>query len=78
MGKIAFFLVVTPLVARLVNIGMADPAILDVDDDIVLAWFAPFERIRRQRSLSVHRGIAFALAHDCSLFPDNVRRMVFL
>src|SRR5580698_8702343 len=44
-GENRFFLIFAPFVARLVNIGVADPAIFNVDDNIVLAWFAAFERI---------------------------------
>jgi hypothetical protein len=46
---------------------MTDTAILNVNDDIVLARLSAFERIGRERSLGGHRGIAFAFAHDCDL-----------
>src|ERR1700722_20619733 len=36
-GENRLFLIVTPLVSGLVNIGMTDTAILNVNDDIVLA-----------------------------------------
>src|SRR6201993_81694 len=42
-GEDRFFLVVAPFVARLMNIGMANPAIFDLNDDIVLAWLATLE-----------------------------------
>ena len=46
---------------------MTDTAILDVNDDVVLARLSAFERIGCERSLGGHRGIAFAFAHDCDL-----------
>src|ERR1019366_7917804 len=77
-GEDRFFLVVAPLVAGLVNVRITYPAILNIDDDIVLARFAAFERIRRQRGLGFQCGVAFALAHDSTLFPKNVGRMISL
>ena len=56
----------TPLIAGLVNIGVADPAKLDVDGNIVLAGFAPFESIGRQRSLGGGSGVTFSFDHDVS------------
>ena len=51
-GEDTLFLIIAPLITRLVNIGMADSAILDVDYDVVL-WFAPFKRKRPQAERSL-------------------------
>ena len=74
-GEDRFFLVVAPLVARLVNIGMTDSAILDLDDNIMFPRFAPIKRIRSKRSLGFQRRVAFTLAHDCSLSGNVVSVM---
>jgi hypothetical protein len=52
------------------DIGVANPAVLDVDGDIVLLRLAPFEHIWGKRSLRSHRGVALRLAHDFSLLMD--------
>jgi hypothetical protein len=42
---------VSPLIARLVNIGMADAAKLDIDENVVFPRVAPFKGKRSQLSL---------------------------
>lgn len=55
-----------PLIARLMNIGMADSTELDIDGNIVLARLASFECIRCKRSFCGQCGVAFGLTHGFS------------
>ncbi len=50
-----------PFVACLVNIGVADPAVSYLDQDIVGAHITSLKRKGVQRSLCRHGGVAFGL-----------------
>jgi len=63
-GEDGFFLIVTPLIADLVNVGVADAAIFDPDYDIVVPRLAAFKRIGRQWCFGGEGSVAFALAYD--------------
>jgi len=66
-GEYRFLLILAPFVASLMNVGMADPAIFDVDNDVVLSRFSALELPRSERSFGLCRSVSLALAHDCSL-----------
>jgi hypothetical protein len=48
-----------PFVTDLVDIGVADPAIKNIDDDVVFTWFAAFEGVWAQRGSSRLCGVRF-------------------
>ncbi|KAG1260497.1 hypothetical protein G6F65_015042 [Rhizopus arrhizus] len=55
---------VAPIAARLMQIGMADAAVEDVDQHIVVAGFAPGETERNERGIGAVGGVASGLDHD--------------
>src|SRR5579872_4535617 len=63
-GKNRFLLILAPFIAGLVDIGMADAAILDVNHDVVLARLAPLEGVWLQGGFRDFSGVSFAFAHD--------------
>jgi hypothetical protein len=52
-----------PIVAGLMNVGMADAAELDIDDDIMFARLAPFKRKWCKRVLGSLCSVPFGFAH---------------
>ncbi|KAG1264606.1 hypothetical protein G6F66_014195 [Rhizopus arrhizus] len=54
----------TPVVAGLVQVGVADAAVEDVDQHIVVAGFAPGETERNERGIGAVGGVASGLDHD--------------
>src|SRR5258707_334567 len=66
-GEDGFLKKITPLIACLMNVGMANAAIFDIDDDVVLAGLAPLERKRCKWSLGDRGSISLGFAHVFSL-----------
>ncbi len=62
------------LTARLMNIGMTDSAKLDVDGNIVLAYFAPFESVGCEWRLSGGSSVAFGFDHEVSFSRHGMER----
>src|SRR5262249_38192806 len=62
-----FLLIFAPFVASLMNVGMADAAILNVDDNVVVSRDPPFKLPRRERGVGFCCCISLARAHDGSL-----------
>src|ERR1700754_3348330 len=56
-----------PFVADLVNVGVADATVKDINDYVVFSWFAAFERVWSQRGSGRLCGVRFCCYH-CSVF----------
>src|SRR6266576_353631 len=70
-----FLLIFAPFVASLMDIGVADAAILDLDYNVMFPRFPPLKFPWSQRCLSQRCCISPALAHDCSL-SDRFTAMI--
>jgi hypothetical protein len=66
-GKNCFFLVLAPFIAGLVNIGVANAAVFDLDHHVVLPRFAALKAIGFQPSFRFYGSVSLARAHD--FFP---------
>ncbi len=66
-GEDHFLLILAPLIARLVNVRVANAAVFDLDHHIMLPRFATLKAIGPQRSFRFCSGISLTRAHD--FFP---------
>src|SRR5690606_29017418 len=56
----------SPFVAKLMDIGVTDPAIIDFDQDVLRAGLPAFEGKRGERGRGCFRGVTFRAEHGVS------------
>src|SRR5262249_4230692 len=70
-GGDGFVLKFVPLTAGLMNVGVADATVFDVDEHIVLAKFAAGERVRSECGFGLKCGVSLGLRHEVNGLREN-------